>query len=119
VNPGIAVDLNQEGLANANVPNADSLTLEGLARSIRQVATNTRDRNLGPNGFRGFTFTITNPGPCGSVMTAPIIPVPNVAILNSDTAAKKPDAAQLPDGPGGIVIRHIGYLGLSWDQELS
>lgn len=119
VNPGIAVDLNQEGLANANVPDADSLTLEGHARSIRQVATNTRDRNLGPNGFRRFTFTITNPGTVRLGHDAPIIPVPNVAILNSDTVAKKPDAAELPDGSDGIAIRHIGYLGLSRDQEPS
>lgn len=118
VNLGIAVDLNQKGLVVANVPDADSMTLRGLARSIRQVATDARGGSLGPDGLTGYTFTITNPGPHGSFMTAPIIAVPNAAILSTDTVAKRPVVVELPDGSDSIAIHHIGYLGLSWDHRV-
>ena len=118
VNLGIAVDLNQTGLVVVNVNGADSMTLTGLARSIRSMAVAARDSKVGPDDLTGFTFSITNPGPFGSFMSAPIIPVPNSAILSTDTVAKKPVVVELPDGSDAIAIRHIGYLGLSWDHRV-
>jgi pyruvate dehydrogenase E2 component (dihydrolipoamide acetyltransferase) len=118
VNLGIAVDLNQKGLIVANIVEADSKTLRGLARSIRAVAKDARSGGLGPDDLTGFTFSITNPGPFGSFMSAPIIPFPTAAILSTDTVTKKPVVVELPDGSDALAIHHIGYLGLSWDHRV-
>jgi 2-oxoglutarate dehydrogenase E2 component (dihydrolipoamide succinyltransferase) len=117
VNLGIAVDLNQQGLVVVSVRNADSLQLVGLAREIRAMSIKARDGKLDPDDISGSTFSITNPGPYGSFMTAPIINVPNVAILSTDTVAKRPTVITLPDGSDAIAIHHIGYLSLTWDHR--
>ncbi len=117
VNLGVAVDLETQGLLVATVRGADGLTLKGLARSIRQIAEKARDGDLEPDDISGSTFTITNPGPFGSYMSAPIINLPNVAILSTDTIKKRPTVVTLPDGTDTIAVRHIGYLGLTWDHR--
>lgn len=114
---GIAVDLDQKGLVVPRVRNADGLRLVGIARSIRDLADRARDGALGVDDLTGSTFTITNPGPFGSFMSAPIINVPNVAILSTDTVAKRPIVITSSDGQDMIAIRHIGYLGLTWDHR--
>jgi len=115
---GIAVDLNEGGLVVMNMPGADGLALTGLARGIRAVADKARAGKLELSDLAGSTFTITNPGPFGSFMSAPIINIPNVAILSTDTVAKRPTVVTLPDGSDAIAIRHIGYLGLTWDHRV-
>jgi 2-oxoglutarate dehydrogenase E2 component (dihydrolipoamide succinyltransferase) len=117
VNLGVAVDLDTQGLLVATVRGADGLTLKGLARSIRQMAEKARDGALDPDDISGSTFTITNPGPFGSYLSAPIINLPNVAILSTDTVKKRPTVVTLPDGTDTIAVRHIGYLGLTWDHR--
>jgi pyruvate dehydrogenase E2 component (dihydrolipoyllysine-residue acetyltransferase) len=117
VDLGIAVDLNQEGLIVLTIPEADGASLKGLARDIRGVAERARDGHMTPQDLATSTFTITNPGPFGSFMSAPIINQPNVAILSTDTVVKRPAVVTLPDGTDTIAIRHIGYLGLSWDHR--
>ncbi len=117
VDLGIAIDLNQDGLVVARVRNADGLRLVGIARDIADLAKRGRDGKLGIDDRSGSTFTITNPGPFGSFMSAPIINVPNVAILSTDTVTKRPTVVTSADGQDMIAIRHIGYLGLSWDHR--
>jgi pyruvate dehydrogenase E2 component (dihydrolipoamide acetyltransferase) len=117
VDLGIAIDLNQEGLIVARVRNADGLRLVGIAREIASLAERGRKGELGIDDLSGSTFTITNPGPFGSFMSAPIINVPNVAILSTDTVAKRPTVVTAADGQDMIAIRHIGYLGLTWDHR--
>ena len=117
INLGIAVDLNQGGLVVTTVKNANDLTMRGIARNIREVAERARAGKLDPNDISGSTFTITNPGPFGSFMSAPIINVPNVAILSTDTVSKRATVVTTADGQDTIAIRHIGYLGLSWDHR--
>ena len=117
VDLGIAVDLNQGGLIVARVRNADGLRLVGIAREIATLAERGRAGELGVDDLTGSTFTITNPGPFGSFMSAPIINIPNVAILSTDTVAKRPTVVTAADGQDVIAIRHIGYLGLSWDHR--
>ena len=117
VNLGVAVDLETQGLLVATVRGADGLTLKGLARSIRQIAEKARGGDLEPDDISGSTFTITNPGPFGSYLSAPIINLPNVAILSTDTIKKRPTVVTLPDGTDTIAVRHIGYLGLTWDHR--
>jgi len=118
VNLGLAIDLNQAGLIVANIPEADSMTLRALGRSISTTAAAARGNKLSPDDLHGFTFSITNPGPFGSFMSAPIIPPPNAAILSTDTITKRPIVVEMPDGSDGIAIHHIGYLGLSWDHRV-
>ena len=117
VHLGIAVDLDQQGLVVVTIKNADDLRLAGLARHIRQLANAARNRQLGPDELTGSTFTITNPGPFGSYMSAPIINVPNVAILSTDTVAKRAVVVTTPDGRDALAIRHTGFLGFSWDHR--
>jgi len=118
VNLGIAVDLNQKGLVVMSVRGAENLRLGGLARSIRGIADKARSGKLEPDDLSGSTFSITNPGPFGSFMSNPIINVPNVAILSTDTVTKRAAVVTLPDGTDTIAIRHIGYLGLTWDHRV-
>lgn len=117
VNLGIAVDLNQEGLVVAGVRDADGLRLVGLARRISELAAKARGGKLEPNDVTGATFTITNPGPFGSFMSNPVINVPNVGILSTDTITKRATVVTGADGADVIAIRHIGYLGLTWDHR--
>ena len=117
VDLGIAIDLNQGGLVVARVRNADGLRLVGIARQVRELAEKGRAGKLTLDDLTGSTFTITNPGPFGSFMSAPIINVPNVAILSTDTVVKRPTVITTAEGQDTIAIRHIGYLGLSWDHR--
>ena len=117
VHLGIAVDLDQQGLVVVTIKDAEDLRLRGLARRIRELALGARDRRLGPDQMTGSTFTITNPGPFGSYMSAPIINVPNVAILSTDTVAKRPVVVTTSDGRDALAIRHTGFLGFSWDHR--
>ncbi len=117
VDLGIAIDLNQGGLVVARVRNADGLRLVGIAREIRDLAERARDGKLELDDLTGSTFTITNPGPFGSFMSVPIINIPNVAILSTDTVVKRPTVITTADGQDTIAIRHIGYLGLTWDHR--
>lgn len=118
VHMGIAVDLDQKGLVVATVRDADSMTLKGVARAIKGVATKARSNQLMPDDLAGSTFSITNPGPFGSFMSVPVINVPNSAILSTETIVKRPVVIEMPDGSDGIAIHHIGYLGLSWDHRV-
>ena len=114
---GIAVDLNEDGLLVATIRDADQMRLTALAREVRRLATTARAGKITLEDIGGSTFTLTNPGPFGSFMSAPIINVPNVAILSTDTVAKRPTVVTLADGTDAIAIHHIGYLGLSWDHR--
>ena len=117
VNLGYGVDLSEEGLVVMTVRGADGLRLRGIAREVRRLAEKARSGNIEPDDLAGSTFTITNPGPFGSFMSAPIINVPNVAILSTDTVTKRPVVVTDGDGNDAIAIHRIGYLGLSWDHR--
>jgi len=116
-NLGIAADLDQKGLVVLTVRGADGLRVVGLAREIRRLADKARSGKLDPDDIASSTFTITNPGPFGSFMSAPIINVPNTAILSTDTVAKRPKVVTDEHGNDSIAIRAVGYLGLSWDHR--
>ena len=117
VHLGVAVDLNEDGLIVATIKDAGELRMVGLAKEIRRLATTIKAGHISLDDISASTFTITNPGPFGSYMSAPIINVPNVAILSTDTVVKRPTVVTLPGGGDGIAIHHIGYLGLTWDHR--
>jgi len=117
VNLGIAVDLSFEGLIVPVVRNADGKRLRAIAREISQLAGRARTKNLSADDISDGTFTITNPGPFGTLLTAPVINQPQVAILSTDGVKKRPVAIELPDGSDGIAIHPVGNLALSFDHR--
>jgi 2-oxoisovalerate dehydrogenase E2 component (dihydrolipoyl transacylase) len=112
VNLGIAVALD-DGLIVPVVKGADSMNIVGLARAINDVATRARTKKLVPDDVQGGTFTITNPGPFGSIISVPIINPPQCAILAFDAIEKRPVVVD-----DAIAIRHMVYLSMSWDHRI-
>ncbi len=117
VNLGIAVDLDGEGLLVVTVREADRLSVPQLASKINSLAEMARGNRLAREDVTGSTFTITNPGAFGSSRSAPIINVPNVAILSTDAVRKRPVAAADASGRDVVQVRRVGSLGLSWDHR--
>jgi 2-oxoglutarate dehydrogenase E2 component (dihydrolipoamide succinyltransferase) len=114
---GVAVDLQREGLIVPVVHNADGQSLRGLARSIADLAARARSRKLSADDITGGTFTITNPGPFGTFITAPIIAQPQVAILSTDGVKRKPIVVVTADGSESIAIHSVGVLALVFDHR--
>jgi pyruvate/2-oxoglutarate dehydrogenase complex dihydrolipoamide acyltransferase (E2) component len=112
VHLGIAVDLDERGLIVPVIRNADSLNVTGLARATAALSSAARAGTIGPDALTGSTFTITNNGAFGTLMTAPIINQPNVAILSTDAVEERVVAIN-----GCIAIRHRMYLCMSWDHR--
>jgi pyruvate dehydrogenase E2 component (dihydrolipoamide acetyltransferase) len=117
VNLGIAVDLNLEGLIVPVVHDADDKRLRALAREISGLAARARARKLSADDISGGTFTITNPGGYGTLITAPIINQPQVAILSSDGVRQKPVAVALPGGGYGVAVHPVGNLAIAFDHR--
>jgi 2-oxoglutarate dehydrogenase E2 component (dihydrolipoamide succinyltransferase) len=117
VNLGIAVDLGDDGLIVPVVRGAQDLSVEGIARRIRDLARRARARQLTPDDVRGGTFTITNPGQFGSMMATPVISLPQVAILDVEAIVKRPVIVTDQFGEDVIAIRPMVILGLSWDHR--
>jgi 2-oxoglutarate dehydrogenase E2 component (dihydrolipoamide succinyltransferase) len=114
---GIAVDLNFEGLLAPVIRDAQDMRLPALARDISGLAAKARSKQLGADDISGGTFTITNPGPFGTFITAPVINQPQVAILSTDGVKKKPVVVELPDGSDSIAIHPVGMLALTFDHR--
>ena len=112
VNLGIAVALD-EGLIVPVVKGADTMNVVGLARAINDVATRARSKKLNPDDVHGGTFTITNPGPFGSIISVPVINPPQCAILAFDAVEKRPVVID-----DAIAVRHMVYLSMSWDHRI-
>ena len=117
VNLGIAVSLGEEGLIVPVIRDAQDLSVEGLAKRIRELARAARDRTLTPDDVQGATFTITNPGQYGSVMATPVINQPQVAILDLEAIVKRPVVVTDAAGSDSIAIRPMTILGMSWDHR--
>ena len=117
VDLGIAVDLEFNGLLVPVVRSADGKRLRAIAREISDLATRARARKLTPDEIQGGTFTISNNGSAGSVLTMPIINQPPVAIMSTDAIIRKPVVARLSDGSESIAIHPVGNLAMSWDHR--
>jgi 2-oxoglutarate dehydrogenase E2 component (dihydrolipoamide succinyltransferase) len=117
VHLGIAVNLDQRGLIVPVVKNADGQSLRGLARAMAELAERARTRKLSADDVVGGTFTITNPGPFGTLLTGPIINQPQVAILSTDGVKRRPVVVVGPDGTEAIAIHSVGMLAMSFDHR--
>jgi len=112
VNLGIAVSYDQ-GLIVPVVKGADGMNLIGLARAVNDLATRARAHRLKPDEVHEGTFTITNPGPFGSILSVPIINQPQTGILAFDAVVKRPVVID-----DAIAVRHMVYVSMSWDHRV-
>jgi 2-oxoglutarate dehydrogenase E2 component (dihydrolipoamide succinyltransferase) len=112
VHLGIAVST-PRGLVVPVVRDADRLSLAELEGAIAALAGRARERRLGPLELRGGTFTITNGGVFGSLLSTPILNPPQSGILGMHKIEQRPVAVD-----GQVVIRPMMYVALSYDHRL-
>ena len=112
VNMGIAVSYDQ-GLIVPVVRGVDAMNVPGIASAIADLAARARSHQLQPDEVTGATFTITNPGPYGSLLSVPIINQPNAGILSLDTIQRRPVVVG-----DAIAIRSMVYISMSWDHRV-
>jgi len=109
---GIAVS-SPKGLMVPVVRNAEQMTLAEIEKEIKRLAIKARDGKITPDDMTGGTFTITNGGVFGSMMSTPIINPPQSAILGMHNIVDRPVAIN-----GKVEIRPMMYLALSYDHRI-
>lgn len=109
---GIAVSA-EEGLVVPVIRDADRQSFGAIERQIRDLATKARDGKLGLGDLAGGTFTITNGGTFGSMLSTPILNAPQVGILGMHNIVERPVVVQ-----GQVVIRPIMYVALTYDHRI-
>jgi 2-oxoglutarate dehydrogenase E2 component (dihydrolipoamide succinyltransferase) len=109
---GIAVS-SPKGLMVPIVRNAEQMTLAEIEREIKRLAIKARDGKITPDEMTGGTFTITNGGVFGSMLSTPIINPPQSAILGMHNIVERPVAIN-----GQVEIRPIMYVALSYDHRI-
>ncbi|HET7818978.1 MAG TPA: 2-oxoglutarate dehydrogenase complex dihydrolipoyllysine-residue succinyltransferase [Bacteroidia bacterium] len=109
---GIAVSA-PKGLVVPIIRNAEVLSLAGIEQKIKDLAVKARDNKLTIEEMTGGTFTITNGGVFGSLMSTPIINPPQVAILGMHNVVERPIAVN-----GKVEIRPMMYVALSYDHRI-
>jgi 2-oxoglutarate dehydrogenase E2 component (dihydrolipoamide succinyltransferase) len=117
VNLGIAVAL-PNGLIVPVLKGADGMNISGLARGIRDIADRARNKKLSPDEVQDGTFTITNPGPFGSIISVPIINRGQAGILAFDSVTKRPVVVTDEFGNDSIAIRNMVFISMSWDHRV-
>ena len=117
INIGVAVALDW-GLIVPVIRNAEDLSLAGITKSLNDLASRARAKRLSPEEVQDGTFTITNPGVFGSLMGAPIINQPQVAILGIGTIEKRAKVLTGADGEDTIAIRTCAYFSISFDHRI-
>jgi 2-oxoglutarate dehydrogenase E2 component (dihydrolipoamide succinyltransferase) len=109
---GIAVST-PKGLVVPVVRNAEGLTLAQIEKEILNLATKARDGKITIEEMQGGTFSITNGGVFGSMLSTPILNIPQSAILGMHNIIERPVAVN-----GQVVIRPMMYLALSYDHRI-
>jgi 2-oxoglutarate dehydrogenase E2 component (dihydrolipoamide succinyltransferase) len=111
-NIGVAISIDR-GLIVPVVRAADRLTFAGIESAIAGLAKRGRDKLLTPDELVGGTFTITNGGVFGSLMSTPVPAYPQSAILGMHTIKKRPVVVD-----DAIVIRPMMYVALTYDHRI-
>ena len=109
---GVAVS-SPKGLMVPVVRNAEQMSLAEIEREIKRLAIRARDGKITPDEMTGGTFTITNGGVFGSMLSTPIINPPQSAILGMHNIVERPVAIN-----GKVEIRPIMYVALSYDHRI-
>lgn len=102
-----------KGLVVPVIRNAESLDMAGIERKVIELATKAKESKLTIEEMQGGTFTITNGGVFGSLMSTPIINIPQSAILGMHKIQERPVAIN-----GQVVIRPMMYVALSYDHRI-
>lgn len=102
-----------KGLVVPVIRNAESLSMAEIEQKVLELATKARDNKLTMEEMTGGTFTITNGGVFGSLMSTPIINLPQSAILGMHKIEERPIALH-----GQVVIKPMMYLALSYDHRI-
>ena len=95
------------------IRNAEQLSFDGIENEIKRLAVKARDGKLSIEEMTGGTFTITNGGVFGSMLSTPIINAPQSAILGMHNIVQRPVAIN-----GEVKIRPIMYVALSYDHRI-
>jgi 2-oxoisovalerate dehydrogenase E2 component (dihydrolipoyl transacylase) len=114
INLGIAISLGDDGLVVPVVKNADELSITGIARSVRDLATRARTKKLTLPDFDGGTFTVNNGGTLGTYLSYPIVNPGQAAIMTTEAIGKR--VVALDDDT--IGIRTMGNVVLSFDHRI-
>ncbi|MFD2599774.1 2-oxoglutarate dehydrogenase complex dihydrolipoyllysine-residue succinyltransferase [Sphingobacterium corticis] len=102
-----------KGLVVPIIRNAESMSLQQIEKSVIELAVKARENKLTIDEMTGGTFTITNGGVFGSMMSTPIINAPQSAILGMHNIVQRPIAEN-----GQVVIRPMMYIALSYDHRI-
>ena len=102
-----------KGLMVPIIRDAETLSFKGIELKIKDLATKVRDGNISVDEMTGGTFTITNGGTFGSMLSTPIINPPQSAILGMHNILERPVAVN-----GQVEIRQMMYLALSYDHRI-
>jgi 2-oxoglutarate dehydrogenase E2 component (dihydrolipoamide succinyltransferase) len=109
---GIAVST-ERGLMVPVIRNAEQMTLADIERSIREYAAKARDGSISLEDLQGGTFTITNGGTFGSLLSTPLLNPPQSAILGMHNIKERPVVEE-----GQVVARPMMYIALSYDHRI-
>jgi 2-oxoglutarate dehydrogenase E2 component (dihydrolipoamide succinyltransferase) len=116
INLAIAIDLNHQGLVAPVVRNAASLSVSALAEAFNDLVTRAKTKKLTVDDLTGGTYTLSNPGPYGTLFTAPIINQPQVGILSMDAVKKRAVVIESAAGDS-VEVRPVGILAHSFDHR--
>ncbi len=114
---GIEVDLGEAERIVPVIHDIGARRMPAIAKEIAELTEKARAHRLSPAETSGGTFTVTNPEPFGTFLTAPIINQPQVAILSVNGTRRRPVAVSLSDGSEAVAIHSIGLLALSFDHR--
>ena len=112
VNMGVAVGT-PTGLVVPVIKNADKMSFAEVEKSISNLGKKARDGKLSMDDMKGGTFTISNGGVYGSLMSSPILNYPQSGILGMHKIQERPIAID-----GNVVIKPMMYLALSYDHRI-
>jgi pyruvate dehydrogenase complex dihydrolipoamide acetyltransferase long form len=114
INLGIAISLGDEGLVVPVIKNADELSITGIARAVRDLATRAKTKKLTLPDFDGGTFTVNNGGTLGTYLSYPIVNPGQAAIMTTEAIGKR--VVALDDDT--IGIRTMGNVVMSFDHRV-
>jgi 2-oxoisovalerate dehydrogenase E2 component (dihydrolipoyl transacylase) len=114
INLGIAISLGDDGLVVPVIKNADELSITGIARSVRDLATRAKTKKLTLPDFDGGTFTVNNGGTLGTYLSYPIVNPGQAAIMTTEAIGKR--VVALDDD--SIGIRTMGNVVMSFDHRV-
>ncbi len=114
INLGIAISLGDDGLVVPVIKNADDLSITGIARAVRDLATRAKTKKLAIPDFEGGTFTVNNGGTLGTYLSYPIVNPGQAAIMTTEAIGKR--VVALDDD--SIGIRTMGNVVMSFDHRV-